>query len=161
MPDELVTLSKDPDETRALGEELGRLLRKGDLICLYGELGAGKTTFVQGLARGLGVREKYITSPTFSLVNEYNGALRLFHIDLYRLSSPDELEDIGFSEYPGDGVAAVEWPERAAGELPGERLDILFKAGGGDSRKVSARAKGERYEELLEELCRSSRWSSR
>lgn len=161
MPDELVTRTGGPEDTRSLGEELGRLLMAGDLICLYGELGAGKTTFVQGLAKGLGVREKYVTSPTFSLVNEYNGPLRLFHIDLYRLSSPDELEDIGFSEYPGGGVAAVEWPERAEGELPAERLDIRFEAGEGELRTVSVRASGKRYKELLEGLCRSSRWSKR
>jgi len=160
MSEAFLTRTEGPEETRLVGEALGGLLRPGDLVCLYGELGAGKTTFVQGMARGLGVLEAYITSPTFSLVNEYEGRLRFSHIDLYRLSSPDDLEDMGFSEYPGEGVTAVEWPERAGEELPDERLDVRLDYGEGDSRAISVSAHGRRYEGLLEELCRSSRWSS-
>jgi len=161
MPDEFVTMTSGPDDTVSIGRELGRLVRAGDLICLYGELGAGKTTFVKGLAEGLGVKDKYITSPTFSLVNEYSGALTLYHIDLYRLSSPDELYEAGITEYPGNGVAAVEWPEMAGDELPAERLEVRLGVEGDTSRAISVRAIGVRYQEILEGLCRSSRWSRR
>jgi len=144
--------------TRAAGEALGRLLRAGDYVCLEGELGAGKTTFVQGMARGLGVADAYVTSPSFALVNEYKGRFPFYHIDLYRLSGPEDLEDIGFTEFPGVGVAAVEWPERATGLLPDERLDIKVEYAGPEGRKLTFRALGKRYESLLEELCQSSRW---
>jgi len=146
-----------PGETAALGRALGGLLRGGDLVCLYGELGAGKTTFVQGLARGLGVAEEYITSPSFSLVNEYRGDINLYHIDLYRLRGPQDLEDIGFTEYPGEGVAAVEWPERAEGLLPEERLEVRMSYAGEARREVEMKALGKRYGALLEELCRLHR----
>jgi tRNA threonylcarbamoyladenosine biosynthesis protein TsaE len=150
--------SGSPETTRELGAALGRLAEAGDCICLYGELGAGKTTFVQGLARGLGVSEEYITSPSFALVNEYRGRLTLYHIDLYRLSGPKDLDDIGFTEYPGGGVAAVEWPERAGDMLPDERLDLRIDYAGGDKRTFTFAAFGERHGSLLEEICRSSRW---
>lgn len=144
-----------PDEMRALGEAVGGLAGPGTYICLHGDLGAGKTTFVQGLARGLGVTEAYITSPSFALVNEYEGRLRLYHIDLYRLSGPDDLGDIGFTEYPGAGVAAVEWPERAGGLVPDERLDMHIEYAD-DGREVTFTAHGKRYGALLEGLCLTS-----
>lgn len=144
-----------PEQTRGLGEAVGRLAFPGAYICLHGDLGAGKTTFVQGLAKGLGVEEAYITSPSFALVNEYAGRLTLYHIDLYRLSGPDDLDGIGFTDYPGEGVAAVEWPERAGGLIPDERLDVfLAYADGG--RKVVLAACGRAYEAMLEEICRMS-----
>ncbi len=157
MRRELTLESGSSVRTKDIGRRLGELIWKGGYICLYGELGAGKTTFVQGLAEGLGVLDPYVTSPSFALVNEYSGRLALYHIDLYRLSSPADLDDTGFSEYPGDGVAAVEWPERAAGLLPEHRLDITIEASGGDARKITFRAAGELYMRLLEDLCRSFR----
>ena len=157
MTRELTLVSGSAGRTKEIGRRLGELIWQGGYICLYGELGAGKTTFVQGLAEGLGVKDAYVTSPSFALVNEYRGRLALYHIDLYRLSGPPELEDTGFSEYPGDGVAAVEWPERAAGLLPEDRLDITMEAGGGEDRKITLRAYGERYVRLLEDTCQSFR----
>jgi tRNA threonylcarbamoyladenosine biosynthesis protein TsaE len=154
----LVVVSGSPGRTREAGRALGGLLDAGAYICLYGELGAGKTTFVQGIADGLGIREQYITSPSFSLINEYKGRLDLYHIDLYRLSGPGDLEGIGFTEYPGNGVAVVEWPERAEGLLPGQRLDILIEYAGGDSRRITFSARGKVYETILEGLCRITRW---
>jgi len=150
-----------PEETRELGRYIAGLLGPGGYVCLYGDLGAGKTTFVQGLADGLGAGDEYITSPTFSLVNVHKGRLTLYHIDLYRLSGPDDLEDIGFSEFPGDGVAAVEWPERAGGELPGDRLEVRIDHAEEDGRMITLRALGASYAPLLEEVCRSPRWSGR
>jgi len=153
MPFPAEFVSASPDRTKEIGASLGGLLEKGDYICLYGDLGAGKTTLVQGIARGLGVAEKYITSPSFALVNEYRGRLTLYHIDLYRLSGPEDLDDIGFKEYPGDGVAAVEWPERAEGSLPSGRLEVTMGYEGIDSRRLSFKASDRRHKALLEELC--------
>jgi tRNA threonylcarbamoyladenosine biosynthesis protein TsaE len=153
----LVVLSDSPERTREAGKTLGGLLDEGAYICLYGELGAGKTTFVQGIAGGLGVAEQYITSPSFSLINEYKGRLDLYHIDLYRLSGPGDLEGIGFHEYPIKGVAVVEWPERAEGFLPDQRLDILIEYVSDGSRRITFSARGKVYESILEGLCRITR----
>jgi len=152
------TKSASVEATKAIGEALGILTQPGDYICLEGELGAGKTVFVQGLARGMGVSDQYVTSPTFAIVNEHRGRLILYHIDLYRLSGTDDLTDIGFSEYPGAGVAAVEWPERAAGLLPEERLDVRLEYNGEEARRLIFEARGERHEALLEGLCQTTRW---
>jgi tRNA threonylcarbamoyladenosine biosynthesis protein TsaE len=154
----LVVLSGSPERTRQAGRALGGLLEEGAYICLYGELGAGKTTFVQGVADGLGVNEQYITSPSFSIINEYAGRLTLYHIDLYRLSGPDDLEGIGFPEYPGRGVVVVEWPERAQGLLPAHRLDILIEYVSESTRKITFSARGKVYESIVEGLCRITRW---
>src|SRR5688572_8679462 len=113
------------DETRAFGERLAHHLRAGDVLLLQGDLGAGKTTLTQGIARGLGI-DDYVQSPTFILVAEYDGRaadgspLRLYHLDLYRLADAADLESFGFGDYlePVDGVSVIEWPERAADELP-------------------------------------------
>jgi len=111
-------LSHSAEETEAFGERLAARLRPGDVIAFTGALGMGKTALTRGLARGLGCRGR-VTSPTFTLVNEYDGALPLFHFDLYRLSGADELFDIGWDDYLArDGVCAVEWSERARGALP-------------------------------------------
>lgn len=100
-------------ETEAEGRRLGESIQSPGVIWLYGEMGAGKTAFVRGLARGLGVTGT-VTSPTFAIVNEYSGRLPLFHFDLYRLTEPEELFDIGWEDYLArNGVCAVEWPERA------------------------------------------------
>jgi tRNA threonylcarbamoyladenosine biosynthesis protein TsaE len=154
----LVVLSRSPEQTVEAGRALGGFLEEGAYICLSGELGAGKTTFVKGIAGGLGVSEQYITSPSFSIINEYKGRLDLYHIDLYRLSGPEDLEGIGFSEYPIKGVAVVEWPERAQGQLPDSRLDVLIEYAGEGSRRITLSARGEVYEYILEGLCRIIRW---
>jgi len=146
-----------PDETRDIGRALGAIIPGGLFITLRGELGAGKTTFVQGIAEGLGVKERYITSPSFALVNEYEGRLRLYHVDLYRLEGPDDLADIGFDELPGEGVAAVEWPERAGGSLPDERLDIEISVTGVETREIEFTPRGKSYEELTERICPATR----
>ena len=149
MPGAFIISSRSSRQTKDLGEALGALLSGGEYICLRGDLGAGKTTFVQGLASGLGVKEEYITSPSFALVNEYAGRTPLYHIDLYRLSGPEDIEDIGFAEYPGEGVAAVEWPERAGDFLPGDRLEISIEYEG-EGRRMNFMATGERHRRLLE-----------
>jgi tRNA threonylcarbamoyladenosine biosynthesis protein TsaE len=137
--------SDSPDETAALGERLGRVLEAGDVVALVGELGAGKTAFVQGLARGLEVTSKRVASPTFTIVNEHPGRVPLYHIDLYRLSHADELFEIGFDEYlGGDGVAVVEWFDRFVEAQPAERLEIAIAITGPHSRVLTITPHGAR-----------------
>ncbi len=142
------------EETAILGEKLGSLLNAGDLICLYGSLGAGKTRFAQGVARGLGI-EGTVTSPTFTLINEHYGRLPFFHMDVYRLDSAAEMDDLGYEEFfYGGGVTLVEWAEKIGGLLPEERLDISIDRTpeGEDFRQVTLSPRGERYRLLIKEL---------
>ena len=120
------TETSSANETRLLAEELGLLLRPGDVVALMGELGSGKTLFAQGLARGLEVPEAfYITSPSFAIINEYPGRIPFFHLDLYRVSSVAELSELGLEEIIyGHGAVAIEWAERLGGDLPEERLEV-------------------------------------
>ncbi len=146
-------ITASPEQTWEIGQLLGKLLDAGDTVCLYGDLGAGKTNFAYGIARGLEVREQYITSPTFTFVNEYQGRVPLYHLDLYRLKGPDELENIGFDEYVGSGgVAVIEWAERAGDELPVESLSVYLSAVDETSREIGFLPEGERYEKILEGL---------
>jgi tRNA threonylcarbamoyladenosine biosynthesis protein TsaE len=105
-------ITASPEQTWRIGEMLGSRLGAGDTLCLYGDLGSGKTNFAYGIAQGLEVQERYITSPTYTFVNEYEGRVPFYHIDLYRLQGPGELETIGFGEYiDSDGVTVIEWAE--------------------------------------------------
>ena len=120
-------LSHSERETEAVGESLGRTLRPGAVVAYTGDLGAGKTVFTRGLARGLGCTGR-VTSPTFTLVNEYEGAIPLFHFDMYRLGGADELFDIGWEDYLGrGGVCAVEWSERVAEALPPDTVRVSLR----------------------------------
>jgi len=120
-------LARSPAETARLGAELGAAAQPGDCFALVGELGAGKTTFVQGLARGLGVAGP-VSSPSFLIVQEHRGRLPLFHVDAYRLGSSEELDEIGFDEYlAAGGVVAVEWADRVQARLPTNALWITFQ----------------------------------
>ena len=117
-------LSHSTQETEAIGEELAQKLRGGDVLAFTGSLGMGKTAFTRGLARGLGCRGR-VTSPTFTIVNEYEGRTPLFHFDMYRLGSSDELFDIGWDDYLArGGVCAVEWRERVSDALPGDTIFV-------------------------------------
>jgi tRNA threonylcarbamoyladenosine biosynthesis protein TsaE len=134
--------------TERLGERLGGLARPGDVFALWGELGAGKTVFVRGLARGMSLRGP-VSSPTFVLVNEYEGRVPLYHVDFYRLAAT-QLGSVGWEEYLElGGVVAVEWPDRAAGSLPAERLDVRLEHVADTKRRVTLEAHGKRAEELL------------
>jgi len=141
------------DETEKFGIKLGSLLLKGDIICLNGDLGAGKTTFTKSVGLGLGVAE-YITSPTFSLINQYRGRYPVYHFDVYRLENIDEIFDLGFDEYfYGEGVCIIEWADRIKNILPEDRFEVyLDKGQGEDERVLKIEAFGERYEELMREL---------
>lgn len=124
-------------ETEALGERLARTLRPGTVVAFSGDLGAGKTAFTRGLARGLGCRER-VTSPTFTVVNEYlGGRVPLFHFDLYRLGSADELWDIGWEDYLArGGVCAVEWSERAEDALEEPLVRVALRLGDSPDERV-------------------------
>jgi tRNA threonylcarbamoyladenosine biosynthesis protein TsaE len=141
----------DEAATRAFGERLGRLLAPGDVVCLAGELGAGKTMLAQGIAAGLGVDEP-VSSPTFALVQEYAGRARVYHLDLYRLASLDELIDLGFPElWHAGGVILIEWPERIAPALPPDRLEIHL-ATHPAGRRLTLAAHGPRASRVLAEI---------
>ncbi len=123
-------MTNAPEETEALGEKLGKLLRPGTVLAYLGDLGAGKTAFTRGLARGLGCRET-VTSPTYTIVNEYlGGRLPLFHFDMYRLASSDDLWDIGWEDYlDRQGVCAVEWSENVPEAMTGALTVRIEKLG--------------------------------
>lgn len=143
-----------PEETAWVGEKLGSLLRPGDVVCLHGDLGAGKTRFAQGVARGLAI-DGPVNSPTFTIINEYQGRLPLYHMDFYRLANALELEDLGYEEYfYGSGVTLIEWAERAAELLPNSRLDIFIDSIPDDeeSRKIAFVPHGKELTGLIEGL---------
>jgi len=137
--------SASPEETEELGRRLGRLLGPGHVVGLVGELGAGQTCFAQGVAAGLAVPpEIYVSSPTFTLVNEYPGRIPLYHIDLYRLSDAGELTEIGLQDcYRGDGACLVEWLDRFPDERPAERLEVELVVTGDSSRRLQVSAEGD------------------
>lgn len=124
-------LSHSEAETAAIARDLARRLHAGDVLLIQGELGAGKTAFVRGLAGGLGVDEDDVSSPTFTLVQEYRGGrLPLYHADLYRLARAAEIDDLGLGDADmGDGVLAIEWPERLARPVPGATLVAIVISG--------------------------------
>ena len=143
----------DSAATEALGRLLGRHLKDGDVLCLSGDLGAGKTLLSRGVATSLGVDPDAVTSPTFAIMNVYEGReLEVRHFDLYRLNRPEELEDIGFEEYAGgDGVTLIEWAELFREQLPEEYLQVVLRHEGAGRRAV-LEVHGPRYEQLLEEV---------
>jgi tRNA threonylcarbamoyladenosine biosynthesis protein TsaE len=146
-------VTSSPEETWRIGEMLGSKLGPGDTVCLYGDLGAGKTSLTYGIALGLHVKERYITSPTFTFVNEYEGRVPFYHIDLYRLKGVEELEGIGFEEYiDSDGVTVIEWAERAEDALPDECLSVYLNYVDENKREIAFLGEGGRYEKLVEEL---------
>ena len=121
--------TREPGETEDIAERLGKRLQPGTVLALYGDLGAGKTTFVRGLARGLGVTTG-VSSPTYTIVNEYPGPVPLFHFDMYRLGSADELFEIGWEDYLSrGGVMAVEWSERVEGAFEGGEVRVRLQKG--------------------------------
>ncbi|MFO7152288.1 MAG: tRNA (adenosine(37)-N6)-threonylcarbamoyltransferase complex ATPase subunit type 1 TsaE [Bacillota bacterium] len=142
------------EETEGLGEKLGRLLSRGDLVALKGDLGAGKTAFTRGIARGLG-SDDFVTSPTFTIVNVYDGHVPIAHMDAYRLNDPWEMEDIGFRDYLGEYAVIVEWADRIIDLLPEEFLFVEFETVGENQRKITLTARGEKYKKILQELKKS------
>ncbi|MGM0754458.1 MAG: tRNA (adenosine(37)-N6)-threonylcarbamoyltransferase complex ATPase subunit type 1 TsaE [Bacillota bacterium] len=145
---ELITTS--PEETGAFAEKLATYLRPGDVLTLEGDLGAGKTTFTKGLAKGLGI-SKTVNSPTFTIIKEYRGRLPLYHMDVYRLD--DSFEDLGFDEYfEGEGVTVVEWAHLIQDQLPKALLGLSIFREGDSERRIVLKPNGERYRELCKEV---------
>jgi tRNA threonylcarbamoyladenosine biosynthesis protein TsaE len=136
------TLSTSPEQTQSAGERLGRTLAPGDVVALTGALGAGKTCFIQGLARGLDV-PTHPTSPTFVLVNEYRGRLPVHHVDAYRTTTLTELLDVGLLElFDGDGVTVVEWADKLEPLLPPRAIRVHIGGIGDDPRQIEIRRPG-------------------
>jgi tRNA threonylcarbamoyladenosine biosynthesis protein TsaE len=139
--------SASPEETRLLGELVGRAAEAGDVVLLSGELGAGKTVFVQGIGRGLGYKGS-VSSKSFVILGEYPGRVKLYHADLYRLEDPLEVEDLALAEITPDGALAVEWPERGDWALPGDDLHVRFEVARDDVRTLTVTPRTERGEKL-------------
>src|SRR5213083_1206773 len=128
MSDTFVLTAATAADTQAIGERLGRALTVGDMVALIGPLGAGKTTFVQGVARGIGVRpDRHVASPTFALVNEHPGRVPLVHADLYRIARPEELRELGLEAGYDLAATALEWADRFPEVVPDDHLEIRFE----------------------------------
>ncbi len=149
----IVINSASEEQSALLGVRIGERLEAGDILTLWGELGAGKTFLARAIARGLGVPTSIpITSPTFTFINEYPGRLHLYHLDLYRLSDPDELETLPWREaIYGGGVSIIEWPDRLGANLPPERIDIHLEITGEESRAISLAATGRNFSERMKQ----------
>lgn len=147
-------ITHSAQQTRKWGTKLGRLMERGEIIGLIGELGSGKTCFVRGMAEGLEVNQKtWIRSPSFTLINEYHGRLPVYHIDLYRIGSREELEGLNLREYLySDGVSLIEWFEHLPADEVDEFLEVGLAYANGAKRKLTFTAHGERYERILEDL---------
>ena len=149
-------------QTEALGEAIGPLLRVGDLVVLTGDLGTGKTTFTKGLARGLGVTQR-VTSPTFTIVQEYDGRVPVAHVDVYRLDRIQELHDFGFDELIESRVTVVEWGEAIAPVLPFDRIDVRIAMVDEDEDSAAAPA-GDVVEDdrrVVEVVASGPAWAAR
>ena len=147
--------SRSPAETIAIGCGLGKLLQPGDILCLAGGLGAGKTCLARGIAMGLGADGAHVSSPTFVLAQEYSGRIPMYHLDLYRLRSAGEVEDAGLDEYiGGDGVAVIEWPDVYGPLLNADRLTVEILTYDDFERELILAAQGDRYTRILEEMTR-------
>jgi tRNA threonylcarbamoyladenosine biosynthesis protein TsaE len=150
-------VSSNSVDSEMLGSAIGCLLEAGDIVCLYGELGSGKTVLTRGMARGLGVTpEQAVRSPSFVLMHCYQGRVPVYHADLYRLEGPSDINEIGLREFlGGDGVAIIEWAGKLDASLPVERLEIAIAHQTEETRLITITPWGERYHQLLRQ------WQSR
>jgi len=140
------------EETIKLGIKIGKRLNPGDIVCIDGDLGSGKTHLTKGIALGLGIDE-HITSPTFNIVNEYEGRLKFYHFDVYRVNDPDEIAAIGFDEYIfSDAASVIEWSDYISELIPEEHIQIRIANESETSRNISIQWFGKRYDYLKEVL---------
>ncbi len=140
-------------QTHNLGEKLGQILPAGIVIALIGELGVGKTCLAQGIIRGLGVKDRYITSPTYTLINEYQGRCPIYHFDLYRLSDPKQVVELGYEEYFfGTGICIIEWAERVRQLLPESYLEITINSIYEEKRRFRLLLQGADYQNLMDKF---------
>ena len=150
---QLTIETTSPEETEEAGEMIGRRIKEGEIIALEGGLGAGKTVLIRGLARGLEIPEDEISSPTFVFLHEHRGRLPLAHIDLFRVESPSNVADLGIHDYlEGSWVMAIEWAEKAADFLPGNRLTIHISDAETDRRRLTISTENPSHEAILKEL---------
>jgi tRNA threonylcarbamoyladenosine biosynthesis protein TsaE len=150
----VVLQTRNTSGTIQIGKSIGSLLLPGDVVALVGELGTGKTQFIKGLAVGVGIgKPTYISSPSFTLINEYKGKIPFYHIDLFRLRAEKEAEDLGLEEYfQSGGITAIEWADRIPSLLPREMLWIQISYTGENTRSIEILGRGKRYEELINRL---------
>jgi tRNA threonylcarbamoyladenosine biosynthesis protein TsaE len=156
LENKIILQTRSARETTELGKLVGRLLERGCVVALFGELGSGKTQFIKGLAQGIRVDRRYpVSSPSFTLINEYPGRIPLFHFDLYRLNEAKNLEELGYEEYfYGDGITAVEWAERAASLMPSQHLRVEMAWVSATHRQIVITAIGDRDLPVIEALQR-------
>lgn len=139
-------------DTEQIGKIISRCLEKGTVLCLDGDLGVGKTALTQFIAKNFGV-EEYITSPTFTIIKEYEGRLPFYHMDVYRIDSEDDMYDLGYDEYIySEGVTIIEWSHKIKGILPDEKIDIVIQRLSDSSRLMTIVGKGKVYDKIAEEL---------
>jgi len=151
---DLTIITKSPEDTQKLGKEISKLIKPGDLLAFYGELGAGKTCLIQGISQGLEVKD-YVISPSFTIINEYKGKILVFHFDLFRLSNIEEILDLGYEEYfYGEGLTVIEWAEKIENLLPRDHLKIDIKFKSYYERIISLIPKGDRFNIFLKELAK-------
>lgn len=152
MKNSKIIVCNNTKETEEFGLDLGSKLKGSDVICLNGDLGAGKTTLTKSIGKGMGI-DDYITSPTFNIINEYYSDLNLYHFDTYRLENVDDVEYLGFDEYfYSDGVCIIEWADRIKEFLPDQYLELNIKKIDDDKREIELVAFGDRPAEILEEI---------
>jgi tRNA threonylcarbamoyladenosine biosynthesis protein TsaE len=145
--------SKSELETKKTAAKLAKFLKVQDVLALCGDLGSGKTTFVKGLAGGLGIKEDNIISPSFMLIRQYKGKVPLYHFDLYRLEYLEQVEFLGYEEYfYGDGICCIEWANKIEELLPKDYLEIDFKFISAEERKITFKSKSAKYKNIIERL---------
>ncbi len=148
----LTIITKNPEKTKNLGKEISKIIKPGDLLAFYGELGAGKTCFIQGISLGLEIKD-YVTSPSFTIINEYQGKIPIYHFDLFRLDNAEEILELGYEEYfYGEGLTVIEWAEKIEQLLPKEHLKIDIKFKDRYERTISFISQGDRFDKFLKEL---------
>ncbi|OGX24257.1 MAG: tRNA (adenosine(37)-N6)-threonylcarbamoyltransferase complex ATPase subunit type 1 TsaE [Omnitrophica WOR_2 bacterium RIFCSPHIGHO2_02_FULL_48_11] len=149
-------LSQSEKETLRLGAELAPYLRWGSIVCLFGDLGSGKTTFTKGIAQGLKINQKKVNSPTFVLLNIYAGKKPLYHFDLYRMEETGEILNIGYEEFLyGDGVAVVEWADKLGDLMPKEYMSVTFVHQDNNNRLIQFEPRGKHYVGMLKKMSQS------
>ena len=153
MKNKVIIKTHSPEETIKLGEKLSRYLKPGDIICLSGNLGSGKTTLTKGIAKGLKINPAKVNSPTFIIMNAYKGKFPLYHFDLYRLNKMQEMGLIGYDEFLyGEGISLIEWGERLDKLLPKEYLNVNIVQSGEEDRTFTFESIGKRYSSTISKM---------
>jgi len=152
--------SESEENTKILGKKISQVLHRGDIVCLFGDLGSGKTTLVKGMAQGLKIRPATVHSPTFVMMNIYEGKMPLFHWDLYRIKNTKEISSLGFEEFLyDDGISVIEWADKLKTLVPEEHLRVELTHRGINQRSITLKAVGGKYEQVLRQLSKIKRKS--